>query len=281
MSGIVWLASFPKSGNTWFRAFLTNLIANKRDPADINALNFVNFSSRQHFDEALGWETSDLPLEAVNRLRPHVQEVLARGENVFYKAHEAFTHPVSGEPMFSLGATRAALYFIRNPLDVAVSFSAHIGKDVDEAIKQMNNRKAHLAASGGLRPQLAQPLGDWSWHVRSWVDAPGLRVHVIRYEDMLARTQEVFTAACRFAGLPDETERVALALEHSSFEQLQKQEKAKGFDEANRSDKLFFRSGRAGSWREVLSPGQVARIVDCHGEVMRRFGYLGPDGSCL
>lgn len=281
MSGIVWLASFPKSGNTWFRAFLTNLIANRPEPADINALDYVNFSSRQHFDGALGWESSDLSIEAVNRLRPQVQEVLAQGENAFYKAHEAFTHPVTGEPLFSLNATRAALYFIRNPLDVVISYGFHFGKDVDDAIERMNNREAHLAASGGLRPQLAQPIGDWSGHVRSWVDAPGLNVHVVRYEDMLSRTHEVFTAACRFAGLPDDPERVARALEHSSFRELQKQEKAKGFNEAIRPDKPFFRNGRAGSWREVLSPGQVARIVDSHGEIMRRFGYLGADGSCL
>jgi len=282
MSGIVWLASFPKSGNTWFRAFLANLIANRPEPVEINELGYGTFASRQNFDAVLGWETSDLPAEAVNRLRPQVQDVLARGENVFFKAHEAFTHPQTGEPLFSLGATRAALYFIRNPLDVAVSYGLHIGKDSDAAIDRMNDRAAHLLPSRGkLSAQIAQPLGDWSGHVRSWVDAPGLRVQVVRYEDMLDRTMEVFTAACRFTGLPDEPGRVARALAHSSFKELQRQEGAKGFIEAAQPGNTFFRSGRAGGWRDILSSQQVARIVDSHSEVMRRFGYLGSDGSCL
>ena len=282
MSGIIWLASFPKSGNTWFRAFLANLIADRPQAVDINELGFGNFVGRQNFDAALGWETSDLTAEAIDRVRPQVQDVLAQQENAFFKTHEAFTHPQSGEPLFSLGATRAALYFIRNPLDVAVSYGSHLGLDTDTAIERMNDRGAHLLSSKGrLNAQLAQPLGDWSSHVRSWVDARGLRVRVVRYEDMLARTQEAFTEACRFAGLPDEPARVARALEHSSFEELQRQERAKGFAEAAQPDKPFFRSGQSGRWREILSTQQVARIVDSHCEVMRRFGYLGPDGSCL
>jgi aryl sulfotransferase len=282
MSGIVWLASFPKSGNTWFRAFLANLIADRPLPVDINELGSGNFVSRQNFDAALGWETSDLTDEAVDRLRPQVQDVLAQQESPYFKTHEAFRHPQTGEPLFSLRATRAALYFIRNPLDVAVSYGIHIGKGADVAIERMNDRAAYLlSGKSKLSPQLAQPLGDWSGHVRSWADAPALRVLVVRYEDMLARPQEVFSAACRFAGLPDGTAQVARALEHSSFKEMQRQERVKGFAEAAQPGKLFFRSGQAGKWREILSTQQVARIVDCHSEVMRRFGYLGPDGSCL
>jgi len=281
MSGIVWLASYPKSGNTWFRAFLTNLQSKGEGPADINELNHTIFSSRFVFDSALGWESSDLPADAINRLRPRVQEILAEGENVFFKAHEAFVHPVTREPLFSLKATRAAVYIIRNPLDVAVSFSAHIGKDIDTAITRMNARSTHLATGGGaLHMQLSQPLGDWSGHVRSWVDAPGLIVHTVRYEDMMDLPHEAFSGACRFLGLPDDPVRVARALEHSSFKEMQLQEKAKGFREVSLSESQFFRRGRAGSWREVLSPAQVAEIVDSHGEIMRRFGYLRPDGSC-
>jgi len=280
MKGIVWVASFPKSGNTWFRAFLTNLRSESDRPADINQLDHYNFAARRIFDAALGWETSDLSPESINRLRLPVQEVLAREEDGFFKVHEAFVHPETGEPLFAMGATRAALYFIRNPLDVAISYSQHIGQDIDAAIKRMNDRMAHLAAkTTEIHAQLLQPLGDWSSHVRSWVDAPGLRVQVLRYEDMLAKPHETFTAACRFAGLPDDPSRVAKALEYSSFKELQRQEKAKGFREATASERQFFRHGRAGIWREVLSAAQIDSIVRAHGEVMRRFGYLNLDGS--
>lgn len=279
MKGIVWLASYPKSGNTWFRAFLANLLHGGEQPVDINAFDTNSFCSRPGFDRALGWESSDLTMVEIERARLAVQEVIAREEDAVFKVHEAFTDPRNGRPLFSLPATRAVLYFLRHPLDVAVSFSHHRGKDLDNTIARMNNPLAVMAANQSeLDTQLPQPLGSWSHHVRSWADAPGLPVHVIRYEDMLARPQEVFTAACRFAGFPNDAARVARALEHSRFETLQRQEQAKGFRESA-GGRAFFRKGQAGAWREVLSPAQVSAIVHHHGEIMRRFGYLNADGS--
>lgn len=279
MKGIVWLASYPKSGNTWFRAFLANLLHGGEKPVDINAFDTNNFASRPGFDRALGWESSDLTLTEIEGARLAVQEVIAREENAVFKVHEAFTDPRNGQPLFSVPATRAVIYFLRHPLDVAVSFSHHRGKEVDNTIARMNNPLAVMAANDdGLDLQLPQPLGSWSSHVRSWVDTPGLPVHVLRYEDMLARSHEVFTAACRFAGFPDDAARVARALEHSNFEVLRRQEQAKGFRESV-GGRAFFRKGQAGAWREVLSPTQVAAIVQTHGDVMRRFGYLNADGS--
>ena len=224
MNGIVWLASYQKSGNTWFRAFLANLLHGGEHPVDINRISIVNFSFRDIHERALGWETSDLTPSEIASARLAVQDTIAREEGAVFKVHDAFTDPRSGQPLFSIAATRATLYFLRNPLDVAVSFSHHLGKDMENTIARMNDPQAIMAMSeDSMNPQLPQPMGTWSHHVRSWMDAPGLPVHVLRYEDMLARPQEVFTAACRFAGFPDDPVRVARALEHSSFEVLRKQ----------------------------------------------------------
>jgi len=279
MKGIVWLASYPKSGNTWFRAFLANLLHGGEHPVDINSFGTNNFSARPGYDRALGWETSDLTLAEIAAARIAVQEVIAREEGAVFKVHEAFTDPRTAEPLFSVPATRAVLYFLRHPLDVAVSFSHHRGKDIDNTIARMNNPVTVMASNvDELDVQLPQPLGSWSHHVRSWLDAPGLPVHVLRYEDMLTRPQEVFTAACRFAEFPDDPARVARALAHSSFDALRQQEQAKGFRESV-GGRAFFRKGQAGAWREVLSPAQVSAIVQAHGDVMRRFGYLNADGT--
>lgn len=279
MKGIVWLASYPKSGNTWFRVFLANLLADQPEPVDINALGIENFGSRSTYDRALGWETSDLTLEETFQARLDVQEALAQEEDVLFKVHESFRHPLTRAPLFSRTATRAALYFLRNPLDVAISFSHHRGKDIDSTITRMNRNDATMAAAKDeLGPQLPQPTGDWSWHVRSWLDEPGLPVMALRYEDMLAHPQEVFRSACEFAGLPSDPDRVARALAHAKFENLRAQEQAKGFREAA-DRRPFFRQGKAGGWRQILSAAQIAAIVNAHGEVMRRFGYLNADGS--
>lgn len=72
-------------------------------------------------------------------------------------------------------------------------------------------------------------------------------------------------------------QEIARALELSSFEKAKEQEQAKGYRERPIQSAAFFREGRAGQWREVLSPAQVIRIVQAHGEQMARFGYL-PEG---
>ena len=73
MGGIYWLASYPKSGNTWFRTFLRNLIEDGDQPADINDLSTGSIaSSRGWLDEVLGFDTAELDPDEVDRLRPEV-----------------------------------------------------------------------------------------------------------------------------------------------------------------------------------------------------------------
>lgn len=279
MKGIVWLASYPKSGNTWFRAFLANLLQDAAHPADINRLPGNLFASRPQFDRALGWESAELTDAELRGVRLAVQTAFADEAGTVFKVHEAFTDPRDGQALFAASATRAVLYFIRHPLDVVVSYAHHRGEELDTIITRMSNQATTLATEPELAAtQLPQPLGTWSGHVRSWADQPGLPIQVVRYEDMLAQPHTTFGAACRFAGFPAEPARVARALEHARFETLQRQERSDRFRESFRGNR-FFREGRTGGWREVLSPAQVSAIVQVHGGVMRRFGYLNADGT--
>lgn len=278
MSGIIWLASYPKSGNTWFSLFLANLLADAAVPIDINhPFRPAHFAAREHFDRLTGWESSELTAEQQLRLRLPAQEALA-GERmaVFNKTHEAFADPCDGTVRFSRRATKCVLLLVRNPLDIVASLSHHSGLSLDETIRFMNDPRAANILGGNL-PQLPQLLLDWSSHTASWLDATGLAVLPIRYEDLLVQPEENFFRACRFAGLPLLHSRVVRAVENSRFGVLQRQEEARGFNEAPRGRK-FFREGRSGSWRHVLSECQVAQIAECHAPMMRRFGYWNDGG---
>lgn len=281
MNGIVWLASYPKSGNTWFSIFLTNLLSDAATPVDINQpLRPPNFAAREHFDRLTGWDSSELSAARIEDLRLGAQEAFAReAESTPIKTHDAFWDPQRDKPRFSLKATRCALFLVRNPLDVAVSLSHHTGLGLDETIRFMNDARASNVLEGNSA-QLPQLLLDWSSHAKSWVDASGLSVLTLRYEDMLRAPEENFMRACAFAGLPTERARVLRAIEHSRFDVLQRQEREQGFAEAppNRS---FFRQGRSGSWREVLSDRQVRTLRECHEPMMRRFGYWEETASSM
>ena len=104
MSGIYWLASYPKSGNTWFRAFLRNLQEDGDAPVDINELQTGNIASaRGWLDEVLGFDTAELSPDEVERLRPAVYRWSAAHDDGigYHKIHDAYIQTIDGEPLVS------------------------------------------------------------------------------------------------------------------------------------------------------------------------------------
>lgn len=281
MNGIIWLASYPKSGNTWLRVFFTNLRHNGDEPAQINDLDGGPIASDRGMFEALtGLEASDLTPGEIDRLRPQVYEKVAAEaqETLFIKVHDAYTYGADGRPLLSAG-TNKAIYLLRNPLDVAASFARHNGQDLDTVIRNMADENYALSADPGKLPsQFRQRLLSWSGHVLSWVNAP-MPVLVLLYEDMLRQPGQAFTRAARFAGLPDEPARVARAVTFSSFTELQRQEQEHGFKEKSMKAARFFQEGCWGSWRRQLTPAQAAKVIRDHGKVMQRYGYLTAAGE--
>lgn len=284
MSEIVWLASYPKSGNTWLRAFLSNYRRNAAAPTLINELEVGHIvSARSSFEELVGVESSDLTPAQIEACRPMVYRLLAKqsAETYFMKVHDAYRRLKTGEPLFPTDITLGVVYLIRHPCDVAVSYAHHNSQTMDVAIACMNSPRHTLAGrEDAMDIQLSQTLLTWSEHVRSWLDS-GLNCHVARYEDMLANPFETFGAIVRFVNMPFEPQRVQRAVEFSRFEELQAQEQKTYFRERPSRAPNFFRQGKAGAWRDILSAEQVAALVQAHGDVMRQFGYLDPQGNVL
>jgi hypothetical protein len=127
--------------------------------------------------------------------------------------------------------------------------------------------------TGNSANWVSEVQGSWSENVESWTAKPQKAVHVVRYEDMHTHPAKTFGGVARFLGLNPPRARLEKAIRMSSFRILQEQEKRHGFVEKHPEAQSFFRAGRIGQWREVLSEAQVARIVGDHGEQMARFGY--------
>ena len=279
MRKIVWLASYPKSGNTWMRVLLTNYLRNSQTPADINNLDGGPIASaRLWFDEWAGIEASALDDVTIERLRPDVYRCMAReaDDTLYMKVHDAWGRTGRGEAIFPADVTAGVVYIVRNPLDMAASCAHHWGVDIEKAVTNMCDPEFVIVRSlGGLSDQLRQNLRSWSGHVNSWLDESGLPIHPVRYEDMLVDPEATFGAVIRFCGLPLDLERLRRAVAFSDFSELQRQERSKGFRERSvRAPGPFFRRGKAGVWREELPEKQFVRMLKAHGEMMTRFGYL-------
>ncbi len=275
MAGIWWLASYPKSGNTWLRVALATLLSGR--PADINAMPSVSVTAnnRALFDNALGIESGDLTGEQETNLRPRVYEIWAAeaARPLYCKVHDAYRRTAAGEPMFPTAATRGAVYIVRDPRAVAVSFAHHLGEPIDETILRMHDpAMASSPAIKRLPRQLRPRLGPWREHVESWLGAP-FPVHLLRYEDMHGDPHGTFAGVADFLGLPSDRERIAMAVEAAAFPRLQAQEQATGFIEKPIQAAAFFREGRVDGWRQALTAEQASRIVASHGAVMRRCNY--------
>ena len=281
-NGIFWIASYPKSGNTWMRIFLTNYWRNARHPADINQLDRTPISSaRPLFDEYAGIEASDLTYDEVQLARPQVYRLHGRHGLHYMKAHDAYITLPDGNPLFPVDVTRGALYMIRNPLDVAVSYAAHDGVSLDRIIERMATPDAILANHPrDLPDQLPQQILSWSGHVESWLQAP-VPVLVVRYEDLSRDPATYFGQVVRFVGEPFDPLRLRRAIAFSSFSEVRKQEDASGFRERTAPSQRFFRQGKSGNWRDHLTPEQAQQIISDHRAMMQRFGYLTPDGESV
>ncbi|MEQ9638472.1 MAG: sulfotransferase domain-containing protein [Alphaproteobacteria bacterium] len=274
MAGIIWLASYPKSGNTWTRAFLHNLLRNPPKPASVNELDRFCFgeSAAVWYEKIGKRKPTEMTNKEIADLRPKVHAAFTRSspDSVFVKTHCAMVE-TEGVPLITMAASAGAIYVVRNPLDVVISLADHYGLDIDGAIEMM---ASPTGASPTDERNVFEIYGPWHRHVESWTRAGHRVLHVMRYEDMLDKPFGTFGALAGFLGLKPPRQRLDRAIKFSSFKVLQQQERKDGFRERSANSEKFFRVGRSGQWRDTLNDDQIGRIVAAHREQMQKFDYV-------
>jgi len=275
---IVWLASYPKSGNTWFRIFLSNLFSDSPQAVHINDLTETTISSnRSVIDSYLGIHSSELTAEEIDKLRPQVFRRFSdeKEGTTYIKTHEAWTLNSKGHPIFPEEITKGVIYIIRNPLDIAISFSYHNNETIDNTISILNDDCSKLCEEKDkLYIQTQQLLRSWSNHVSSWIYDSKLPVHIIRYEDLLDDPFSSFKSAVNYLNLQYEDEEIRNAIMNSSFDTLKTMETKDGFKERGMHSEAFFRKGKSNDWESGLSLTQTREVVLHHKKIMKQFAYL-------
>lgn len=284
MSGIYWLASYPKSGNTWVRTLLTNYIGDYTTPADINDLQTDSVASlRELFDEYIGLASAELTLKQIRYYQPYTYEEMLKESkrDLYIKVHDAYTLNADGNPLFPAHVTNGVIYIMRNPLDVIVSYAHHNHVAVEKFFTTICDETHTMATSKKeINNQLPQLLLSWEGHIESWMKS-GLNIHIMRYEDMIADPYGEFKNMLEFMGFPVEDTRLRKAVAFSSFDELQQQEKLYGFNEKNIKSESFFRKGKIGSYREKLNREQIETIISCNRKAMLQYGYLDHNNQLI
>lgn len=273
----VWLASYPKSGNTWLRCIIDSL-SHGGAPPDLRLLNrrMPWSAGRVWLEHVTDMPTSDLTPEEVSALlvatrrdlfRPGTLAAQAAPEVSVLKVHERF------DPVLFPGQGKA-VYVVRDPRDVAPSLADQLGIGLDAAIILMGDDR-HVMAAGVSRWMVGarEWIGAWGDHVESWLDGfPGTLL-LLHYEALLAHPLEETRRLARFLGLPDDDATLAATVAVNRFAALRAEEERSGFNERGARQHRFFRQGRAGAWEGVLTAAQCEVLLARHGRVMARLGY--------
>lgn len=260
-----WLASYPKSGNTWARMLLT---AYHLGALDINS----NATFSQHdVNVYLHNVVSPTPLASMEPeqtiyLRHTVlMHLLASAK---YRPNIIKTHcaniQVQGVELIPGPMSQGAVYIVRDPRDIVTSFAKHTGISVDVAIAHMGTTENRLQNKG---TSIASWLQTWSNHVKSW-EVPGCTR--IKYEDMKEDVYREFVKIIEGFNMPFNEDRARKAVELCELDRLKKQEEKNGFIENGLQDKFF---GQGKGWRNELTDKQVKKIEIDHGDVMEELGY--------
>jgi uncharacterized membrane protein YkvA (DUF1232 family) len=235
------LVSYPRSGNTWTRFLVANLI-NPDEP-----VTFATLESRIP-------EIYDVPDRVLRRFaRPRI-----------IKSHESF------DPRY-----RKIIYIVRDPRDVAVSYYEFQLKR--RVISEDCNLEEFIPRF--MDSEFEPTTGSWGDHVLSWLATRQGRPNflLLRYEDMQQRTADEAARIAGFLGLDQSPGRVARAVELSSSERMRKleREQASQWKETKKTrlDKPFVRKAVAGGWKSTLPEGAVIQIETAWGQIMRLLGY--------
>jgi len=276
---LVYLASYPRSGNTFARILLGNY-ATDEEPIDINQLEEVIPADTS---EALWQGVPDYAAQEISarnnwrHRRQVIEDYRHQPSPLPFRGLKTHTANLTafGAPAFDFRPQDRILYLARHPLDVALSNADYNNHDLDTSIELMCRSGTCV---GGPTLGSIEVRGSWSEHVAGWLTAKSCPVLVVRYEDLVANTARTLRSIAGFLGLPIEKDRVERAVEQSDFSRLQRQERERGFREApakTRSGR-FFREGRVDQWRTEMSREQIWRLSEHCASTMAQLGYSDP-----
>ena len=282
---IIWLASYPKSGNTWLRAFLSSYLYldsnNQSFHFDI-LKKIERFPHPEQFENIGILPQNIKSFEEVVKAWIPLQKKINENKKInFLKTHNAFGS-LNNYPFTDKNNTLGLIYLVRDPRDVLISYSKHLNKDLDKTLKYIltDNHMGILHSKINVNSELR---GSWNQNYNSWKNFNLTEKIIIRYEDLVKDPFNTFSKVVNYLKklfekkslfLAFDEEKIRKCIEITNFNNLQNLEKRKGFKEGITSNELFFNKGKIEQWKEELDEKILYRIEKKLKKEMKELNYL-------
>ena len=276
---IIWLASYPKSGNTLLRGILATYFFSEDGNFDFKYLYKIGqFPSFIHF-EKLGIDTSDSDQIYSNIIK--AQELInSKSKQLkFFKTHSALAK-INNNNFTDINNTLGAVYIVRDPRNVVTSFAHHYQVDIDEATKCLINEKFWNYKNEKVPKTF---LSSWCQNYNSWKQLND-KILVIRYEDLIENKRRVLIKVFKFLeslGAKIELDMVKLnkIIKSTEFKKMKDMESKKSFhesiaDKETGKKRPFFNLGPQNDWKKTLSSENKEKIEKAFKKEMLELGYL-------
>ena len=281
MKKIFWIASYPKSGNTWIRSIITSLFFTDDGKFNFSYLNYIPY-----FDKKENYEfVKKLNIEDYNNLDQikniskywHKAQKLIKIQNGnfgFFKTHYANITIGNKFNYVNKDVTNGVILIIRDPRDVVISFAKHLNYSLDKTIEIIINNNAVIKNRNNVLPMMHL---NWEHFYLSWLSL-NIPVLIIRYEDMIDNIETSILKIINFfhktynLKISNKEIKLANIIQSTKFENMKKMEKQLGFNEATYGS--FFRKGKTQQWQEKLTNKQVKKIENKFKNLMNKFDYF-------
>ena len=275
---IIWLSSYPKSGNTWVRLFLDNLLSPNKD-FNINDNVIDQFPIRSHFLD-LSENINDQDEFAKYCIEAQ-QKLNLDNKQKILKTHNAFWNWGGGKYTFTNEKnTLGVIYIVRDPRNIITSVLNYFHKkNYNQALEFMKENKV----LGGNKEEIGLPtiIGSWSNHYKSWKKFKK-NFLIIKYENLLENPLYEFSKITNYlkniSDFKFENNKIMKAIEECSFDNMSKQEDRFGFNDNSKRNKQlnkkFFNLGPSNKWQDILDKETQEEIEKVFGSEMKELGYL-------
>jgi len=279
---IIWLASYPKSGNTWVRHFLASLIYSNQGKSGLDKLGFIlQYPKRDQF-EKLVTNLNDFRQIKKNWIKS--QDLINSDNKIkIFKTHHTLC-TFEGDNFTNEKNTLGAIYIVRDPRNVISSILYHFNlSNIEEALNFIKDEKRFIV--GNIKNKVNYPLltliGSWKSNYNSWKNI-GKNFLLVKYENLILNPNYEFNRIAKhiseIANLKFSKEQINKSIEESSFKNLSILEDKNGFVESvedlKNNKKKFFNLGPKNNWQKILDKKYINEIESSFSDEMKELGYI-------